>query len=80
MQYNKTNAMNDFYRLSKLMKTTRNVKPEHSENNRNHTTSTGREHHFRRTKNMGSVKNPPSRAINLQAENVNKRYTTVGPR
>ena len=37
MQYNKTNVMNDFYRLSKLMKTTRNAKPEHSENNSNHT-------------------------------------------
>ena len=46
MQYNKTNAMNDFYRFPKLMKTTRNVKPEHSENNRNHTASTGRENHF----------------------------------
>ena len=80
MQYNKTNAMNDFYQLSKLMKTTRNVKPEHSENNRNHTTSTGRGHHFQGTKHRGNVKNPPARAINLQVDNVNKRYITVGPR
>ena len=47
MHYNKTNVKNDFYSLRKLiMKTIRNVKPKHSENNSNHTTSTEREHHF----------------------------------
>ena len=71
MQYNKTNAMSDFYWLSKLMKTTRNVKLEHSENNRNHTASIGREHNFRWTKHRGSVKNPLEREINLHDENVN---------